>query len=170
VCIAGDPVVCIASDVCHEAGTCDSATGLCSNPGRVDGATCDDDNACTTNDACASGVCVGQGLPSPEEVDGSVQVSLTDGVATITWNPAVGSTWSAVLRGLVSQLAVGPGGDDEVCLDNVVAGSSTTDATNPDPDAAFWYLIRGVNACGTGPYGFEVEDGVQAPRVSATCP
>ena len=31
-CRAGTPVVCTASDQCHEAGTCDPATGQCSNP------------------------------------------------------------------------------------------------------------------------------------------
>jgi hypothetical protein len=31
-CTGGNPVVCTASDVCHVAGSCDSTTGLCSNP------------------------------------------------------------------------------------------------------------------------------------------
>ena len=99
-----------------------------------------------------------------------VQVSQSDGIATITWNPAIGSTWSAVLRGLVSGLPVGPGGGDEVCLGDAFVDGSTTDAEDPDPDVAFWYLIRGVNDCGTGSYGFQLQDGVPAPRVSGTCP
>ena len=46
-------VVCTAMDACHEAGTCDPATGACSNPAKV----LDDGNPCTV-DSCdpASGV------------------------------------------------------------------------------------------------------------------
>lgn len=31
-CIGAKPIVCTASDVCHLAGSCDSASGVCSNP------------------------------------------------------------------------------------------------------------------------------------------
>jgi hypothetical protein len=168
-CVGSSPVVCTAIDVCHEAGTCSPGTGLCSNPAALDGITCNDGSDCTTNDACQSGVCVGEGVPSPGEVDDGVQVSQLDGIATITWNPAPGSTWSDVLRGLVGGLPVGPGGDDEVCLMRGTAGTSATDPDVPNPDEAFWYLVQAGNACGTGPYGFAILDGVQTPRESATC-
>ena len=52
-------VVCTALSACHEAGTCDPATGECSNPVAADGTACDDGAACTANDACVEGVCVG---------------------------------------------------------------------------------------------------------------
>jgi hypothetical protein len=65
---------------------------------RVDGSGCDDGDVCTTNDACGGGVCAGVGDQVPDEVDTGVQVSLEDGIATITWNAAPGSSWSAVLR------------------------------------------------------------------------
>jgi hypothetical protein len=58
-CVGGNPVVCTASDQCHDAGTCDSVTGTCSNPAKADGATCSDGNACTQTDTCQAGVCVG---------------------------------------------------------------------------------------------------------------
>jgi RHS repeat-associated core domain len=58
-CTGGDPVVCTASDQCHEAGTCDGATGTCSNPAKIDGAACNDGNACTQTDTCQAGSCVG---------------------------------------------------------------------------------------------------------------
>ena len=170
VCTGSNPVTCTATDVCHDVGTCAVATGICSNPPRANGSACDDGSSCTTNDACSSGVCIGEGVPPPGEVDAGVQVSLSEGVATITWNPAAGSTGSDVLRGYVSGLPVGPGGGDEVCLENGIAGTSTTDAADPGPDEAFWYLIHGTNSCGDGPYGEQVEGGVPSPRVSATCP
>ena len=47
MCNGGDPTVCSASDQCHVAGTCDPATGACSNPNAPDGTPCNDGNACT---------------------------------------------------------------------------------------------------------------------------
>ena len=58
-CVGGNPVVCTASDQCHTAGTCAPATGVCSNPTKANGTTCNDGNSCTKNDVCASGVCGG---------------------------------------------------------------------------------------------------------------
>jgi len=59
VCTGTNPVVCTALDACHDAGTCDPATGVCSNPVRADGSGCSDGNACTQNDTCRAGVCTG---------------------------------------------------------------------------------------------------------------
>ena len=36
VCTGANPVVCTASDQCHEAGTCDPASGQCTNPVKLD--------------------------------------------------------------------------------------------------------------------------------------
>ena len=59
VCVGSDPIVCIASGQCHDAGVCDSATGICSDPAKADGTPCDDDNACTQADTCVGGSCTG---------------------------------------------------------------------------------------------------------------
>jgi hypothetical protein len=59
VCQSGTPKVCIPSDQCHLAGTCDATTGLCSNPNTPSGTACNDGNACTQLDTCQSGVCTG---------------------------------------------------------------------------------------------------------------
>src|SRR5262249_56238133 len=58
-CTGTNPVTCTASDQCHVAGTCDPATGVCSNPAKQNGASCDDGNRCTRNDMCQDGVCTG---------------------------------------------------------------------------------------------------------------
>ena len=58
-CVGGDPVVCSALDQCHDAGTCNTTTGVCSNPNKTNGTTCNDGNACTQTDSCQSGTCVG---------------------------------------------------------------------------------------------------------------
>ena len=59
VCSGGNPVTCVAQDQCHVAGTCDPATGQCSNPVSADGTACNDGNACTQSDACHAGTCAG---------------------------------------------------------------------------------------------------------------
>jgi len=53
-------------------GTCAPATGVCSNPSSPDGIVCDDGSSCTTDDACASGVCSGTGPQEPGEVAADV--------------------------------------------------------------------------------------------------
>ncbi len=40
VCTGGNPVVCAAADACHIGGTCDAATGQCSNPFKNPGMAC----------------------------------------------------------------------------------------------------------------------------------
>src|SRR5439155_473526 len=59
VCTGANPVTCTASDQCHVAGTCNAATGLCSNPNATDGTSCRDGSACTQTDTCQAGVCTG---------------------------------------------------------------------------------------------------------------
>src|SRR5205823_5957717 len=50
-------VVCTASDQCHAAGTCNPATGVCTNPIAPNGTTCNNNNACTTGETCQNGSC-----------------------------------------------------------------------------------------------------------------
>jgi hypothetical protein len=56
-CAGGYRITCPAPDSCHRAGTCDPATGLCSNLALSDGTGCDDGDLCTTGDACENGAC-----------------------------------------------------------------------------------------------------------------
>jgi cysteine-rich repeat protein len=58
-CVGGDPVICSPLDQCHDAGVCDPATGACSNPATADGTVCDDADACTSEDTCVAGACLG---------------------------------------------------------------------------------------------------------------
>jgi hypothetical protein len=62
VCRPGTAITCAAPDQCHVAGTCNPATGVCSNPAKTDGAACNDRNACTQADSCQAGACTG-GVP-----------------------------------------------------------------------------------------------------------
>ncbi len=89
--------------------------------------------------------------------------------ATLRWDALLSSVRYDVPRGLVSELPVGSGAS-ETCL---AAGGTTTtnltDATLPAQGAAFWYLVRGRNACGVGSYG-NTGTTVPLPRVTGTCP
>src|SRR6185295_13477246 len=58
-CTGMNPVVCAAADQCHDAGTCDPSTGMCSSSVKADGTACDDGNACTRTDTCQAGACSG---------------------------------------------------------------------------------------------------------------
>ena len=50
-------VVCTASDQCHDVGTCDPGTGICSNPKLADGTACDDMATCNLGGTCQMGTC-----------------------------------------------------------------------------------------------------------------
>lgn len=52
-------VVCAAQDQCHNTGTCNPSTGLCSNPTKTNGTACNDGDACTQSDTCQAGTCAG---------------------------------------------------------------------------------------------------------------
>ena len=58
-CTGTNPVVCTAQDQCHVAGTCAAATGICSNPAKANGTTCNDGSLCTQTDTCQAGTCTG---------------------------------------------------------------------------------------------------------------
>jgi len=129
-----------------------------------DGTACDDQSTCTQVDICTAGACAGSPLPLPAEVDAGVRMDRIDGTPRLRWNLAPGATGSDVLRGLTRALPVGPGGDDETCLGSDLADTAILDRADPATGDAFWYLVRGVNACGHGPYGSEGQGGV-----STTC-
>jgi len=56
-CVPGAPKTCAPGDACHHPGTCDKATGVCSNPPKDDGTSCGDGNACNGAEICAQGAC-----------------------------------------------------------------------------------------------------------------
>ena len=58
-CAGSNPVTCAASDQCHVAGSCSSATGVCSNPPAPKDMGCNDGNDCTQTDTCQNGTCSG---------------------------------------------------------------------------------------------------------------
>jgi hypothetical protein len=45
-CTGSDPVECVASNACHDVGTCDPTSGACSTPIKSDGAQCSEKGLC----------------------------------------------------------------------------------------------------------------------------
>jgi len=84
-CVGSNPVICQASDQCHDAGSCDPAAGTCSNPAKPYGTPCNDDSRCTTDDICSGGFCRGTPLNCD---DGNVCTSdsCSDGACVHTNN------------------------------------------------------------------------------------
>ena len=89
VCVPGTPVTCTASDQCHGVGTCDTTTGICSNPALPDGTTCDDGDWLTTNDVCTSGKCLGTPVHGSQQLSGHITPAMA---AAPLAGPLPGST------------------------------------------------------------------------------
>jgi hypothetical protein len=72
-CVGGTAVVCPAADECHDPGTCDPATGDCSNPNKTNGTACTDGfccgggcKECCSDQDCPSGYCHGHKVCAPK--------------------------------------------------------------------------------------------------------
>src|SRR4030095_14896666 len=88
-----NPVVCTASDQCHDVGVCETVTGICSDPPKANGSSCEDGNPCTLPDTCQTGLC--QAGP-PADFDSDAHVSgLCGGDDCNDGNPLV---WSSPLE------------------------------------------------------------------------
>ena len=85
---------------------------------------------------------------------------------TYDWSAAANAIRYEVVRGGLAWLGVGPGGGDEVCFGDL-DDPSVIDDIVPASNQGFWYLARGVNACGAGTYGTRLDG---TPRITTTCP
>ena len=96
------------------------------------------------------------------ELDG---LTIAPDKMTVSWNLGIATGYD-LMRGNLAELPVGSG-PSETCLASAIGGTSVVDPTVPAPDQGFWYLARGRNSCGGGPYGYRtggIED------VSFACP
>jgi hypothetical protein len=163
VCTGSNPVVCTASDTCHDVGVCDSGSGVCSNPSLPDGTICDDADATTCGDLCASAVCMGHAVTTPAEIDGSVVLAKAPTDTTISWTDAPGPY--AVYRGSNGS---GVWTYSHACLAPGLAATSIVDSAVPAPGIFFYYLVTRFNECRESVPG---EDGQMNPIPNATpCP
>src|SRR4029077_1988080 len=108
-CVGASPVVCAALDQCHQPGSCNPATGTCTNPAKANGASCDDGNPCTQTDTCQTGACSGANpvvcLPSGG-VCRAAGVCVPSDPAANTWRDAAPLA-SARYRGTTTLLGNG---------------------------------------------------------------
>ncbi len=83
MCVEGDPIVtCEALNQCHDPGVCNPLSGLCSNPSKVDGSSCNDGNNCTRVDECISAQCIGSdpvSCPASDQCHLAGQCNTTSG-------------------------------------------------------------------------------------------
>lgn len=86
-CQGANPVVCAALDQCHTAGTCNTGTGLCSNPAKANGVSCDDGSKCTQTDTCQSGSCSGKNPVVCAALDQCHAVGSCDSATGVCSNP-----------------------------------------------------------------------------------
>lgn len=135
-----------------------------------DNTACSDGNACTQNDHCQTGVCVGTSPGPPGEVS---SLRFAADRSTLAWDPLAGAPAGTVYdlaRGPVGQLPVGAGAA-ETCLASGLPATSTSDAILPGVGQGFWFLVRGRNSCGTGTYGYATVNGLPVTeRITPTCP
>jgi hypothetical protein len=143
VCTGSNPVVCTASDQCHNAGTCDPSSGVCSNPAKTNGSSCSDGNACTQTDTCQAGVCSGSNpvvCAASDQCHDAGTCDLSSGVCS-TPAKANGSSCSdgnaCTLNDTCQAGSCTPGGPDPICAGcgpgntpPVVTGSTSS---NPMP-------------------------------------
>jgi hypothetical protein len=188
-CAGANPVICTASDQCHI-GLCDTGSGICSDPPKPDGATCEDGNPCTQPDTCQTGAC--QAGP-PTDLDGDTHVTSSCGgddcndINPLVWQPPVEVSNLTVTTVSPADVAwdsqgisagpettydlvsgsVGPGAgilfSAAVCLQP--AGSASFADGRPDPVSgeSFWYLSRAANSCAVGTYGSPARDSAIPP-------
>jgi spore coat protein A len=160
------------TEACDSGAANGTPSSCCSMACTVvaNGTACSDGNACTQNDQCQAGACVGTAVAPPGEVS---NLLVAADRSTLSWDPLAGApadTVYDVARGLVSQLPVGSGAA-ESCLASGMSTASTSDASLPALGQGFWYLVRGWHACGTGTYGYAAANGVPTTeRVTLTCP
>ncbi|HYV18874.1 MAG TPA: hypothetical protein VFC25_07580 [Verrucomicrobiae bacterium] len=126
----------------------------------IDGAACDDANACTTGTTCSSGVCGGGSIVGTAPINDSVAFGADS--TTLSWSDSPGNY--NVYRGLRTS----PWTYDQTCLQSHVAASSVSDAATPSPGGVFFYLITRITACGESTPG---NDSSGSPRPNpAPCP
>ena len=127
------------------------------------GTPCIDGDACTIDDECSAGACSG----TPLAVPGEVQDLTVSGAAgtTVTWTAQSESVAYDVAGGLVSSLAPDAGVSNAGCVGADLSASPFTDGRADPPEGdAYYYIVRGQNACAqNGTYGYASGGGERMP-------
>jgi cysteine-rich repeat protein len=174
ICLAGkcagsNQVKCSALGQCYDAGTCDSSTGLCSNPTKADATSCDDSNACTAGEACVAGVCQdGTTISSDDNnvcttdscdfLKGVAHAPITGGGQITCGTGACQNNVDKCISG-VEQTCAAKTGTAEICGDNIdndcdgITDTKVTDPSGNVYEIGVTTCSKGVGACkGDGVY------------------
>jgi hypothetical protein len=143
----GTAVTCTAMDQCHSVGTCNPATGACSNP-ALNGTTCNDNNPCTTGDQCNSGVCQGTAVTctATDQCHGVGTCDMSTGLCS---NPALTGTScnnNACLTGQTCSSGTCTGGSPIACP----APDQCHTAGSCSGGTCGGYTALTGNSCGSG--------------------
>jgi cysteine-rich repeat protein len=151
ICTGSNPVACTALDQCHAAGTCDPASGTCSNPALPDGTTCSDGNACTQTDSCQAGTCTGANPVVCTASDQCHAAGACDPASGTCSNPVAPDGTSCNDGNLCTSSDVCTagtcGGAPVTCDDQ---NACTTDSCSPGTGACVNVPIVGCQSCGNG--------------------
>jgi len=134
VCRAGVPSCAAgALDQCTvTTGTCDPSSGECVTAPVPDGASCSDANACTQNDSCQAGVCVGANPVACAALDACHLAGTCDPSTGACSNPpAPDGTVCATYPGGIIPTA--PDGWADVCGGGVCQKTESCVCGLPDP-------------------------------------
>jgi MYXO-CTERM domain-containing protein len=119
-CSSGSPVVCPMPDQCHNAGTCNPGSGMCSNPIKTNGSVCNDGDACTQSDTCQAGACSGNNpvvCPMPDQCHNAGTCNSGTGLCSnpIKTNGSVCNDGDACTQSDTCQTGACSGGNPVVC-------------------------------------------------------
>jgi DNA-binding beta-propeller fold protein YncE len=161
ICAGGSPRNCDDGNPC-SVDTCNPYVGCVH---AIDLTDSDHDGVCDLND-CAPGDPTAFALPAA-----ATGLSFASNKITLSWAsliPASGSgTLHQLVRGILGHFP-GPAADPtETCLATSATTPTATDGSVPPVHTGYWYLVRGKNACGRGPYGFASGN---VEELSAVCP
>ncbi len=147
VCSGQAPITCVATDACHVAGTCESSTGICTDPPVDDGTGCSDGNLCTQKDTCQKGTCVG--------AEPVVCVAMNDCHGVGTCAPQSGTCTAPLIPNGSGCSDGNPCTSKDVCTDGTCAGSAEPEGSPCAADDG--------NACTVDPTCVGGACGVLAP-------
>jgi hypothetical protein len=116
---------------------------------------CAQDLAVVNNVSNDLSVLLGNPAPPPWIATGLGVSKVSGSVARVAWNAAAGALGYDVVRGSVGLLASSNGDfgvATSVCVGDDESSLVRDDGDVPAAGAAYWYLVRPVDACGNGSY------------------
>ena len=91
-CMGEAVVSCPALDDPCLVNICQPGTGTCEPEASEDSVPCDDGNICTSSDACAQGVCVGEAVPCLQDTDPCTVAQCDPGLGACVLGPSSAGT------------------------------------------------------------------------------